>query len=114
MVDDGLAELRLSARIYTCRCRGDTWQLIGEAEGMSKQSASSRLKTLEAQAERVAIIAAYSPPYLNFLLQTLVQRSGEVTSDADGNPAAHSQVQEDLLKHLRLVVGAALVGSEVV
>ena len=76
MVDDGLAELRLSARIYTCRCRGDTWQLIGEAEGMSKQSASSRLKTLEAQAERVAIIAAYSPPYLNFLLQTLVQRSG--------------------------------------
>ena len=110
---DGLAELRLSARIYTCRCRGDTWQLIGEAEGMSKQSASSRLKTLEAQAERVAFTAAYSRPYLNFLLQTLVQRSGEVTSDADGNPAAPSQVQRDLLEHLRLAV-EALVGSEVV
>ena len=110
---DGLAELRVSARIYTCRSRGDTWQLIGEAEGMSKQSASSRLKTLEVQAERVAIIAAYSPPYLNLLLQTLVLRSGEVTSDADGNPAAPSQVQQDLLKHLRLAV-EAIVGSEVV
>ena len=106
MAIEGLAELRLSARIYTSRCRGDTWQLIGEAEGMSKQSVASRLKTLEAQADRVAAIAAYSPPYLNFLLQALVQRSGEAISDADGNPAAPGQVQRNLSERLRLAVEA--------
>ena len=85
--------------------------MIGEVEGMTKQSVASRLKTLEAQADRVAVIAAYSPAYLNFLLQALVRMSGEATSDADGNPSAPGQVQQDLSRQLRLAVEALDVGE---
>ena len=104
-------KLRISARIYSRYHRLGSLRQIGEAEGMSKQSASSRLKTLEAQADRVAAIAAYSPSYLNFLLQALVRRSGEVTSDADGNPAAPGQVQRNLSEQLRLAVEALNIGE---